>query len=89
MTCNNDYCEIERTDTTQEGYPTKRDLDGAYFRVERDGKWQNLCFSDLTETERNKQMAGKTIPWLISMCNHLAATLHAMGDAFDITSRDE
>jgi len=89
MRCNNDNCEIERTDTKQEGYPTKRDLDGAYFRVERDGKWQNLCFSDLTGTERNKQMAGKNIPWFISMCNHLAVTLHAMGDAFDITSRDE
>ena len=56
MTCNNDYCEIERTDTKQEDYPTKRNLDGCYFRVERDGKWTNLCFSDMTDTERGKDV---------------------------------
>lgn len=32
----------------------QRNLDGVYFRVERDGKWQNICFSDLT-----KSLAGK------------------------------
>ena len=26
-------------------------LDGIYFRVERDGKWQSLCVSDLTPEE--------------------------------------
>ena len=25
MSCNDGYCEIERKDTKQEGYPTKRD----------------------------------------------------------------
>lgn len=25
-----------------------RDMDGVYFRVERDGKWCNICFSDRT-----------------------------------------
>lgn len=82
MTCNNDYCEIEK-------YPEKRDLDGCYFRVERNGKRESLCFSDMTETERNKVMADKAVPWFISLCNHLADTLHAIGDAFDIASRDE
>ena len=27
------------------------DLDSIYFRVERDGKWQILCVSDLTPEE--------------------------------------
>lgn len=89
MSCNDGYCEIERKDTNQETYPTKRNLDGCYFRVEREGKWMNLCFSDMTETERGKVMADKAVPWFISLCNHLANTLHAIGDAFDITSRDE
>lgn len=90
MGCNNDYCEIERTveKPKPEGYPTKRDLDGCYFRVERDGKWENICFSDLTELERGKVMAGKGIPWLTSLVEHLADTLHAIGDAFDIISRE-
>ena len=30
---------------------TVYDLDGIYFRVERNGKWQSLCVSDLTLEE--------------------------------------
>ena len=33
-----------------------RDIDGVYFRIERDGEFQNLCFSDLTTEERRKVM---------------------------------
>lgn len=32
---------------------TVYDLDGIYFRVERNGKWQSLCVSDLTPEEVN------------------------------------
>lgn len=32
-------------------YPTKRDLDGVYFRTRRDEKWCDICFSDLTDEE--------------------------------------
>ena len=91
MGCNEDYCEIERKiDQAQpKEYPTIRNLDGCYFRVERDGKWENICFSDLTELERGKVMSGKGIPWLMSLAEHMANTLHAIGDAFDITSLNE
>ena len=91
MECNGDYCEIERKDNEKKPvvYPTIRNLDGCYFRVERDGEWQNICFSDLTEQERGKVMSGKGIPWLISLAEHLADSLHAFGDAFDISGRDE
>jgi len=87
MVCNGDYCEIERKD--KQDYPTIRNLDGCYFRVERDGKWLNICFSDMTEQERGKVMAGKGIPWFMSLAGHLADTLHAFGDAFGIYGRDE
>ena len=33
---------------------TKRNLDGIYFRVQRDGKWGNTCFSDLTQEEMER-----------------------------------
>lgn len=33
---------------------TQRNLDGAYYRVERDGKWQNVCYSDMTPDERKR-----------------------------------
>lgn len=52
-----------------------RNLDGVYFRVKRDEKWQNLCFSDLTEEERNEVMNGRDEKWLRSLCNILANTL--------------
>lgn len=31
----------------------QRNLDGVYFRVNRDGKWLSICYSDMTEDERN------------------------------------
>lgn len=33
--------------------PAKRDLDGVYFRVMRDGQMTNRCFSDLTKEEQD------------------------------------
>lgn len=30
----------------------QRNMDGVYFRVERDGRWQNICYSDMTADER-------------------------------------
>lgn len=62
-----------------------RNLDGVYFRVKRDEKWQNLCFSDLTEEERNEVMNGRDEKWLRSLCNILANTLKNIGDQLDIT----
>ena len=43
---------------------TAYDLDGIYFRVERDGKWQSLCVSDLTPEE----LKSVTTDWV---CNQL------------------
>lgn len=31
-----------------------RNLDGCYFRVKRDGKYEAVCFSDLTAEEREE-----------------------------------
>ena len=38
-----------------------RNLDGVYFRIKRDDKWQNICFSDLTEDERQEMMKNRSI----------------------------
>lgn len=61
-------------------YPTKRNLDGVYFRIERDGKWLNVCFSDLTRDEREGVMKGRDEDWLKSMCHIMAESLHEFGD---------
>lgn len=61
----------------------KRNLDGIYFRVERDGKWDNVCFSDMTREERDKVMEKRDIGWLKSMCQILADTIADIGEKFD------
>jgi hypothetical protein len=61
-----------------------RGLDSVYFRVQRDGKWKNICFSDLTPDERDKVMVNKDATWLRSLCVHLAESIRRIGDSFDI-----
>lgn len=34
-------------------YPKQRELDGVYTRVERNGHWYGVCFSDLTDEEQD------------------------------------
>lgn len=77
------------TDKQNAVYPEIRDLDGCYFRVERNGKWKNICFSDLTEQERSKVIAGRSEQWLSSLVEHLATRLRAIGDQLDIYMADE
>ena len=64
----------------------KRNLDGCYFRVQRDGKYQSICFSDLTEDERTKlfDKADKSAEWWKSLAYHLADCLRNVGEHFDI-----
>lgn len=64
-----------------------RNLDGVYFRVERDGKWDSICFSDLTEEEMDRVLAGRTEEWLRSMCKILGRKIKDIGDMFDIVGR--
>lgn len=68
-------------------YPMKRDLDGVYFRVQRDGRWGNVCFSDMTPEER-EEVIGKRVPeWWKSLAGIMADRLRDIGDTFDIVSR--
>lgn len=61
-----------------------RDLDGIYFRVHRNGKWQNICFSDLTEVEMVKVLENKDEYWLKRLCKTLGHTLRDIGDQFNL-----
>ena len=61
-----------------------RELDGVYFRVERDGRYQNICFSDLTPDERAEILNGRSEEWLRNLCIILADTIKHIGDALDI-----
>lgn len=65
-------------------YPVQRNLDGVYFRVERNGKWLNICFSDLTTEEQDEVMKHRSDVWLRQMCRILADALRRVGDELDI-----
>lgn len=66
-----------------------RDLDGIYFRVKRDGKWDNVCFSDLNDEEMDAVLEGRDVEWLKSVCKILGRTIKRIGDEFDICCGDE
>lgn len=70
-------------------YPVKRNLDNVYFRVKRDNRWDNVCFSDMTEAERDSVMLGESEAWLREMCNIMARTLREVGDKLNIVRQDE
>lgn len=74
---------IDKTPLSED-VPVQRDLDGCYFRTMRNGKWSNVCFSDLSEAEMDTFMNGRSEYWLKSLCIHLAQSLHRVGDTFDL-----
>lgn len=61
-----------------------RNLDGVYFRIKRNDKWENVCFSDLTEEEMLSVMTGRNETWLKSLCVVLGKTIKNIGDSLDL-----
>ena len=61
-----------------------RNLDGIYFRVQRDEKWGNACFSDLSQEQMERVMENRDVDWLKSMCIQLRKTIRRIGDELDI-----
>lgn len=61
-----------------------RDLDGVYFRVKRDGSWQSICFSDLSDEEMDKVLEGHSVDWLKKTCKILGHTIRCIGDELEI-----
>ena len=57
-----------------------RDMDGVYFRVKRNGKYEPVCFSDLTPEEQDQMMTGRSEEWLKALAKHLADCLYAAGE---------
>lgn len=71
----------------------QRNLDGIYFRVQRGGEWQNVCYSDMEQSERD-EIASKRAEhatfeeqaqWWRSMTDILADQLYDMGERLGVT----
>lgn len=69
-----------------EDCPTPRKLDGVFFRVERDGEWRNVCYSDMTQAERDEVIGDRPARWWKSLAEEMAECLRAVGDELDIVS---
>ena len=54
------------------------DLDGIYFRVKRDGKWQSLCVSDLTPEELKSVTKDWDCNQLTIVAKELSCTLKGL-----------
>lgn len=76
-------------DKQMAGKLIRRNLDGVYFRVERKGKWENICFSDLTIEERDSVGKDRSANWWKSLAYHLADCLRGIGDELDIVKEDD
>ena len=61
-----------------------RNLDGVYFRIKHDDKWVNLCFTDLTEEEREEVLKDKSQDFILQLTLILAKRLREVGDKFDL-----
>ena len=64
-------------------------MDGYYFRVCRNGCWESVCFSDLTEEQMNDVLKDRSDKWLKSLRVGLGMTLKQMGDAADVIGTEE
>ncbi|MBO5021360.1 MAG: hypothetical protein J6D52_11910 [Clostridia bacterium] len=69
-------------------YPVQRNLDGIYARVERNGKYVNRCFTDLTEAEQNRFMRNLDYNGLITLCIHITQVLRNIADQCDISCEE-
>ena len=67
-------------------YPVIHGIDGVYFRVQRNNRWENICFSDLTEAEQDEIMKDRSEIWLKSLCKILGNTIYRLGEQFSIYS---
>ena len=63
-----------------------RNLDGVYFRVKRDDRWQNICFTDLTNEETDTILKDRTEVWLLSM---LEVLLNVYDKVISVISDEE
>ena len=65
-----------------------RNLDGIYFRIKRNNKYESICFSDLTEDEMNEVLKDRDVKWLKSLAKMLGRTIWEIGNQFDIICED-
>ena len=69
-------------------YPKKRNLDGVYFRVERDGKEEKVCFTDLSPEEVEQIGKDKPADWWKGLALALTDAIRDIGYVCDVERSD-
>lgn len=64
-------------------YPMQYGMDRIFIRVSRDGKYMDVCFSDLSKDEQNAFLDTLTVSGLKRMCLELARSLRAFPEYAD------
>lgn len=70
----------------------KHNLDGIYFRIIRNGRYENVCWSDMSKKEMHEILDAKcqdpdALVWLSSMCIKLGEVIRELGDEFSIYAK--
>ena len=73
----------------REGEEMNRELDGIYFRVKRDGKYENICFTDMTDEEINEKFRDRPADWWCGIAMHLKHCINEIGEKFGIRRFDD
>lgn len=71
-----------------EEYPVIRNLDGVYYRVERNGRWHSIAFTDLTREEQERFLRTLSPEGIEKMVFILADTIRNIGDQLDIVLKE-
>lgn len=60
-------------------YPKPYEMDGIYYRIKRNGKWGNVCVSDMTAEERSELFGGSDPKYLLVVIKGLSDALREVG----------
>lgn len=79
-------------DEGDEKMKVQRNLDGVFFRVQRDGKWLNVCYSDMNEDERkfviydrmDKRPLDEQVTYYRQLAELMADQLYDMGEQLGV-----
>lgn len=62
----------------------QRNLDGVYFRIKRGEKWENICWTDLTNEERALVSKDRPIEWWQGLTEILTNVIIDVGNQLDL-----
>lgn len=65
---------------------TRRNISGIYFRVKnKDGKFENVVFEDLSEEQQDEIMDGRSDEWVKGLAKQLANTINEISETLNIS----